>query len=30
MALRVGVEVEDTDADADVIGEPRTMLGTFG
>lgn len=30
MALRVGVEAEDTDADADVLGEPRTMLETFG
>ena len=30
MVLRVGVEVEDADADADVLGEPRTMLETFG
>lgn len=30
MVLRVGVEVEDPDADADVLGEPRTMLETFG
>lgn len=34
MFLRVGVEVEveveDADADADVLGEPRTMLETFG
>lgn len=30
MVLRAGVEVEDVDADADVLGEPRTMLETFG
>jgi hypothetical protein len=30
MVLRVGVEVEDADADADVLGEPRTMLETSG
>jgi hypothetical protein len=32
MVLRVGVEVEDAeaDADADNLGEPRTMLQTFG
>lgn len=30
MVLRVGVEVEDADADADVLGEPRTMLETLG
>jgi hypothetical protein len=30
MVLRVGVEVEDADADADVRGEPHTMLETFG
>jgi hypothetical protein len=32
MVLRVGVKVEDADADADVdvLGEPRTILETFG
>lgn len=32
MILRVGVEVEveDADTDADVLGELRTMLETFG
>lgn len=30
MVLRVGVEVEDADADADVLGEPRTILETLG
>lgn len=29
MVLRVGVEVEDADVGADVLGEPRTMLETF-
>lgn len=30
MVLRVGVEGEDADAGADFLGEPRTMLETFG
>lgn len=30
MVLRAGVEVEGADANADVLGEPRTMLETFG
>lgn len=30
MLLRVGVEDEDVDADTDILGEPRTMLETFG
>jgi hypothetical protein len=30
MLLRAGVEVEDADADVDVLGEPRTILETFG
>ena len=30
VVLRVGVEVEDADAGTDVLGEPCTMLETFG
>ena len=30
MFLRVGMEVEAADADADILGEPCSMLGTFG
>lgn len=30
MALRVGFEVANADEDADVLGEPRTILETLG